>query len=44
MTENKPSEQTNELKDLVVEKEFNQTLEISLLTRLDQMVNQLQAS
>ncbi|EAF2176571.1 toxic anion resistance protein [Listeria monocytogenes] len=26
MTENKPSEQTNELKDLVVEKEFNQTL------------------
>lgn len=27
MTENKPSEQTNELKDLVVEKEFNQTLD-----------------
>ncbi|EQB9249192.1 toxic anion resistance protein, partial [Listeria monocytogenes] len=27
MTENKPSEETNELKDLVVEKEFNQTLD-----------------
>ncbi|WP_285366228.1 toxic anion resistance protein [Listeria monocytogenes] len=27
MTENKPSEQTNELKDLVIEKEFNQTLD-----------------
>ncbi|EAD1588999.1 TPA: toxic anion resistance protein [Listeria monocytogenes] len=27
MTENKPSEQTNELKDLVVEKEFNQTID-----------------
>ncbi|HAA9289951.1 TPA_asm: toxic anion resistance protein [Listeria monocytogenes] len=27
MNENKPSEQTNELKDLVVEKEFNQTLD-----------------
>lgn len=27
MTENKPSEQTNELKNLVVEKEFNQTLD-----------------
>ncbi|EAF0898928.1 toxic anion resistance protein [Listeria monocytogenes] len=27
MTENKPSEQTNEIKDLVVEKEFNQTLD-----------------
>ncbi|EDH0892005.1 toxic anion resistance protein [Listeria monocytogenes] len=27
MTENKPSEQTNELKELVVEKEFNQTLD-----------------
>ncbi|EAE7733006.1 toxic anion resistance protein [Listeria monocytogenes] len=27
MTENKPSEETNELKDLVIEKEFNQTLD-----------------
>ncbi|EAH1549668.1 toxic anion resistance protein [Listeria monocytogenes] len=27
MTENKPSEETNELKDLIVEKEFNQTLD-----------------
>ncbi|MBC1939778.1 toxic anion resistance protein [Listeria welshimeri] len=27
MTENKPSEETNDLKDLVVEKEFNQTLD-----------------
>ncbi|MBC1421173.1 toxic anion resistance protein [Listeria seeligeri] len=27
MTEKKPSEETNELKDLVVEKEFNQTLD-----------------
>ncbi|EAE7334286.1 toxic anion resistance protein [Listeria monocytogenes] len=27
MTENKPSEETNELKNLVVEKEFNQTLD-----------------
>ncbi|EAE2601876.1 toxic anion resistance protein [Listeria monocytogenes] len=27
MTENKPSEETNELKDLVVEKEFNQTID-----------------
>ncbi|EIM5041695.1 TPA: toxic anion resistance protein [Listeria monocytogenes] len=27
MTENKPSEETNELKDLVVEKEFNQMLD-----------------
>ncbi|EAD6752307.1 toxic anion resistance protein [Listeria monocytogenes] len=27
MTENRPSEETNELKDLVVEKEFNQTLD-----------------